>query len=107
MKYSGKIGFAISSETKPGIWNKTITERTYYGDVNRYIRKWESNQTINGNIDINNQISIIADPFACENFQHMVYISWMNALWKISSVEIQYPRMILTIGGVYNGETAE
>lgn len=103
-KYYGKIGYATSEEVKPGVWKKRITEREYFGDVIRNTRKLQSSGNLNDNIIVSNEISIIADPFANENFHSMLYVEFMGAKWKISNVEVQYPRLILTIGEVYNGE---
>lgn len=101
-KYYGKIGYATSEEVKPGVWKKRITEREYFGDVIRNTRKLQSSGNLNDNIIASNEISIIADPFANENFHSMLYVEFMGAKWKISNVEVQYPRLILTIGEVYN-----
>ena len=78
------------------------TERDYRGDVLRNTRKWENGEHLNDDLNVNNQISIVADAYANENFFAMRYISWMGAYWKITNVEVQRPRLILTIGGVYN-----
>ncbi len=104
MKYHGNLGFAEQKEIRPGIWKDTITERHYSGDVIRLSRNTQNSQNVNDDMVLSNQISIVADAFLNENLFALRYISWMNAKWKISSVEVQYPRLILTIGGVWNGE---
>lgn len=102
-KWFGKIGFATSKETSDGVWVEDIETRSYYGDVTRYSRRLESSSdSINDNININNVISILADPFANENINAMRYAEYMNAKWKISNVDVQYPRLNLTLGGLYN-----
>lgn len=105
-KYFGKIGYAEQVETAPGVWEEQITERQYYGDVVRNIRKLESSGDINDNINVSMEISIVADPYAIQNFHAMRYVEFMGSLWKITSVEVNYPRLILSIGGVYNGQQA-
>lgn len=102
-KWYGKIGYAVTEKTEAGVWEEKTTERTYFGDLTRNISKHVSSGNVNDNIEIANAISIVADPFAYENFHSMRYIEFMGALWKISNVEVQHPRLILTIGGVYNG----
>jgi hypothetical protein len=102
-KFYGSIGYAETSETAPGIWTESITERTYSGDVVRNSKRWQSGENLNDDLTVNNEISIISDPFAYQNFHTMRYIKWMGASWKIIKIEIQRPRLILTIGGVYNG----
>ena len=103
-KFYGAIGYAVTEEMKPGVWMEKITERMYYGDLTRNTRKLQSTDQLNDNINVANEISIVADPFANENFHSMKYVEFMGAKWKITSVEVQYPRLILTVGGVYNGE---
>ena len=105
-KYFGKIGYAEQVETASGVWEEKITERQYYGDVVRNIRKLESSGDINDNINVSMEISIVADPYAIQNFHAMRYVEFMGSLWKITSVEVNYPRLILSIGGVYNGQQA-
>ncbi len=103
-KFYGAIGYAVTAETKPGVWEEQITERSYYGDLIRDTRRLQSSETLNDDISIANEISIVADPFANENFYSMRYVVFRGAKWKISNVEVQYPRLILTIGGVYNDD---
>lgn len=102
-KFFGVIGYGEMKETRPGVWEEAITERDYSGDVIQFIRRSETGEHLNDDLNINNKISIVADPFACENFSTMRYIVWMGARWKITNVEVLYPRLILTVGGVYHG----
>ena len=101
-KWFGKIGFAETVEVKPGVWKEQITERNYYGDLIRNTRRLQSTDKLNDDIDISNEISIIADPYANQNFYSMRYVEFMGAKWKISNVEVLFPRLTLTIGGLYN-----
>ena len=103
-KWFGKIGYAATEETTPGVWVEQITERNYYGDIIRNTRRLQTSDKLNDDINVSNEISIVADPFARDNFHAMLYIEFMGARWKVSSVEVQYPRLILTLGGVYNGK---
>lgn len=101
-KFYGKIGYASTVETSPGIWEEIITERNYTGDLIRNTRKIHSGDKVNSDINISNEVSIIADRFAADNIGSMRYVMFMNNKWRIESVDIQYPRMTLTIGGLYN-----
>ena len=101
-KFYGIVGFAEQVENVPGVYGEEITDRPYYGDLIRNTRRYESASQLNDNLNIANEISIIADPFAYQNFHAMRYVEFMGAKWKIITVEVQYPRLILTIGGVYN-----
>jgi len=105
-KFFGPIGYAETTETAPGVWREHIAERNYYGDVIRNTRRLEAGVSINDNVTSNNLISVVADPYAYQNFHTMRYIRWMGASWKITNVEVQRPRLLLTMGGIYNGETS-
>lgn len=102
-KWYGKIGYAENVETAPGDWTERIIERSYYGDIYRNSRLLQNSSGTNDNINIANQISIVADPYANDHIFAMRYVEFQNARWKISNVEVQYPRLILTVGGLYNG----
>lgn len=102
-KFAGKIGFAVQQETDPGVWTEDIQERQYYGDVIRNIRRLQTSGNLNDDIEISNRLSIIADPYAYENFHGMRYVIFMGSKWKVSEVEVEYPRLILSLGGLYNG----
>lgn len=107
-KWYGAIGFAETEETEPGVWRSVVTEKSYFGDVisNRWNRQVSSNST-NDDINISNSISIVADPYAVDNCSKMIYVEFMNTKWKISSIDVQYPRLILSIGGVWNGGSTQ
>lgn len=101
-KFYGTIGYAQTVETKPGVWEEKIVERMYAGDLIRNTRRLQSTDQLNDNINVANEVSIVSDPFANENFYSMRYVEFMGAKWKVSNVEVQYPRLILTIGGLYH-----
>ena len=103
-KWCGKIGYAVTSETRPGIWEEVIVERNYYGDMIRNSRRLQAASHVNDDININNELSIISDPYAMNSFHAMRYAEFMGTKWKITNVEVQYPRLILSLGGLYNGE---
>ena len=105
-KWYVTIGYAVTLEEEPGLWVEQITERNYYGELLRNARRLEGSSSVNDDINVANEISIVADPFANENFHAMRYVEFMGAKWKITSVEVQHPRLILAVGGVYNGEQA-
>lgn len=103
-KFCGNVGFVKTVEVEPGVWESQTKEVLYYGDVTRNTSRFQQSGGVNDDINISNNISIIADPYANENFQYMRYVEFMGTKWKISNAEVQYPRILLTIGGVYNGE---
>lgn len=104
-KFYGRIGYSTNEETAPGIWEEVIIERNYSGDILKNTSRWQEGNTLNDNLEINNRISIIADQFATRNLGSMRYVDWMGALWKVKDVEVLSPRLIISIGGVYNGPT--
>lgn len=102
-KFFGIIGYAETVETVPGVWTEQITKREYYGDLTRNTRRLQTADKLNDDINITNELSIVADPYAMNNFHSMRYVEFMGTAWKITNVEVQYPRLILTLGGVWNG----
>ena len=105
-KFFGKVGFGMTQETSPGVWVDKITERNYRGDITKMVRRLEGSEYLNDNLTVGNTISILADAFANENFFAIRYVQWAGARWKVSNVEVQRPRLILTLGEVYNGPTS-
>lgn len=102
-KWFGVIGFAETAETTPGVWKEQITKRNYYGDLTRNTRRLQTADKLNDDLNIANELSIVADPYAMNNFHSMRYAEFMGTEWKITNVEVQYPRLILSLGGVWNG----
>lgn len=102
-KWYGTVGYAEMIESVPGVWTEDITEREYSGDVYRNTRRLQGADKLNDDISINNQISIVADPYAYQNFHAIRYVTYMGTKWKVTSVEVEYPRLILEVGGVFNG----
>lgn len=102
-KWFGKVGYAVTEETEPGIWEETITDREYYGDVMSNRFKRQNSGDVNDDINISQIISIVADPFAYQHCSKIIYVEYMGSKWKVSDVEPIFPRLQLTIGGVYNG----
>ena len=102
MRYHGKIGYSETTETKPGLFERTITFREAYGDVFRNTKRDQTSSTLNDKITVSNQISIVADPYAREHFFNIKCIEWQGALWDVNSVDVQYPRLVLEIGGLFD-----
>jgi len=101
-KFCGIIGFSFSDENKTDVWEEEIVEKRYFGDVLRNFSQRKSDSQLNDNIDISNAISIIADPYANNNLHAIRYVVFMGTKWKVTNIEVQYPRLLLSIGGVYN-----
>lgn len=103
-KWFGKIGFEEQAETAPGVWTNEIVERDYYGDVIRNMRRLQSTGQVNDDISISNEISIVADPYAMNSFHSIRWVEFMGAKWKAVSVDVQYPRLAISLGEVWNGD---
>lgn len=104
-KFYGAIGYGETVETAPGVWEDVIVEHKYYGDVLRNTRRLEDGERLNNDISVSNSISVMADAYANNHFFAIRYVEWQGALWVVTDVEVQTPRLILRIGGVYNGPT--
>lgn len=105
-KFYGPVGYGVTEETSPGVFTPSVKERFYSGDVIQNNRRFATGISTNDNLEIHNRVSILADPYAMQHFHTILYVKWLGANWKVTSIDVQYPRLILTIGGVYNGETA-
>lgn len=106
-KFYGKIGYGETVESAPGVWSDSIVEHSYYGDVVRNTRRLQEGENLNNDLSVGNSISIVADAYANNHFFAIRYIEWAGALWAVSDVEVQSPRLLLRLGGVYNGPRAE
>lgn len=104
-KFSGNIGFIKFEETAPSVWSEVATEKHYTGDIIQASKQTENSGNVNDNININNRISIVGDAYANENIFAIKYVEWMGSRWKVKSIDVQRPRLILSIGGLWNGKT--
>lgn len=106
-KYYGEVGYSEMTLTAPGVYTEKMVERKYRGDVVTTKRRLDSQETsVNDNVSVRNSISIVADAYANEHFFAIRYVRWMGACWKVTDVDVQRPRLILSLGGVWNGPTA-
>lgn len=101
MRYYGRIGFAVSTETSPGVMENKMVYKPYYGDVLYSLGYWQ-NKEINDDIKMQNRISVICDDYIQDNLGYAKIIEFDNHFWKIQSFTLEYPRVIITIGGLYN-----
>ena len=105
-KFHGKIGYGETVETAPGVYADVIVERKYFGDVIRNTRSLQESEKLNNDLSVGNSISIVADAYANLHFFAIRYVEWAGTLWTVSDIEVQSPRLILRLGGVYNGPKA-
>lgn len=106
-KFHGEVGYGNTVETPPdsGIWIDDIQEKQYYGDVIRNTRRAEPGESLNDDLVVNNSIAIVADQYAIDHFFKIKYVRWMSTLWVVTNVEVKTPRLVLSLGSVYNGPT--
>lgn len=107
MKWHGKIGFETTIEVsddpnKATVWKPTIKERYYYGDILRTVKRYDNGEKVNDDLSINNQFSIISDPYANQNFFNMRWIEWNGRKWKVNDITVEPPRITVNIGGEYH-----
>lgn len=103
-RFYGPVGYSIEKEIKPGRWINEITEHNHYGNTIRNGSRWISGDSVNDNLTVDCQISILADEFAYTNFQSIKYVEYMGVRWSVKHVEPKRPRLILTLGGEYHGQ---
>lgn len=103
-RFFGKVGYKLPADLVNGVWSDNITERPYYGDILSEMRSLVPADQVNDNIRLSQRISIVADAFALENFHRIEYADWAGVSWTVTNVTNERPRLILTLGGVYNGE---
>lgn len=107
-KYYGMVGYEeVMDDDGFGVYRPKMIERPYYGDLIRNMKRDQTGPGVNNDITIQNDISIIADAYAYQNFHHLKYVTFMGVRWAINSIEVERPRMILSVGGVYNGPTPD
>lgn len=104
-KYYGSIGYVSTIETSPGVYEEIVTTRNYSGEVYRLSSSVSGSDSVNDSFNLNNQLSILADPYAYQNFHAIRFVNWLGSNWKVTSVEVQFPRLVLSLGGLYNGDT--
>ena len=108
MKYYGKVGFWFDDvEVRPGVYKPELVEKSYTGDVIRHNQRWNSTSNQNDNVNLSNRISILGDLYLNENLSSIKFVTYMGTKWKVNSIEVQYPRVIVELGGVYNGIGSE
>ena len=104
-RFFGRVGYGTTVEKEPGVWADEIVEHSYYGDVVRNARNLREGENLNFDLKVQNSISIVADAYANDHFFAIRYVEWAGVLWTVPSVEVQSPRLILSLGEVYNGPT--
>lgn len=106
-RFFGAVGYGEPVEDPPGsgVIVDQVIEQEYQGDVLRNTRSLDANEKVNEDIVVGNSISIVADDHAIKFFHKIKYVMWEGVRWTVTNVEVRPPRLILTLGRVYNGPT--
>ena len=104
-KFYGAVGYEIVEEVEPSVNLPTIKERMYSGDVLEIRSRRVNGEGVNDNLSVSNKISILADPWAYQHFPQIAYVTWHGARWKVTDISVEYPRLVLSVGEVYNGQS--
>lgn len=105
-RYFGKVGYGQDVDKGNGNWDTEITEKEYYGDIIRDFRRLQDAEKVNKNLTTSTSISIVSDSYANEHFSAIRYVEWTGVLWEVTVVDQEHPRLILQLGGKYNGPTS-
>ena len=108
-RYYGRIGFLkaeTESDNRPSRYIPQIEERYYGGLLLKNYASQQSSEKPVDDVSLNNDISIVADEYALNNFSSMKYVEFMGTLWEVKSVSVKHPRLHISFGGVYHGPTA-
>lgn len=103
-KYYGRVGYEITTEDSPGVWVAHITEQNYPMDVYRNSRMLQGSSERNDSVNVSMVASLVADPYAYENFHAIRYVEYLDSKWRVTNIEVEYPRLKLTLGGLYHAE---
>ena len=102
-RFYGEIGYAPTEIDDYGVARTKLIKRNYYGNVLDLGSRWKETENLHDDITVSHRISVLADPFAIENFPYIKYVKWLGTKWSVKAVSVEYPRLILSLGGVYNG----
>lgn len=103
-RFHDRVGFLIPVDNEEtGISTHRAVERPYYGRVIEHTRRWESTDHLNDDLALSNQIAITANDYAFKHMSSIAYVKYMGGYWKVDSIRVKAPEIILTLGGVWNG----
>lgn len=103
-RFVGRVGYAVTSETSPDVYQDTIKERRYYGRILNETSSHREDDKVNSDLSLSSRISVVADAYAFEHFSNIKYVvDSAGVYWDVTSVQLSRPRLILSTGGVYDG----
>lgn len=104
-RFYGKVGYGQDVNKGGGVWETEITEKHYFGDVIQDFRRLQDGEKVNRDLTTSTSISIVSDEYANEHFSAIRYVEWAGVLWNVNVVNQEHPRLVLQLGGKYNGPT--
>ena len=104
-RFCGKVGYVDPDEESKGVFVNKPEEHVYYGDTTNISKRWQTNENLNDDIRLEQNVSIMADAYAYKNYWKIRYIIIDDIAWRVTNVQVARPRLLLYIGGIYNGET--
>lgn len=104
-RFFGEVGY-VTTTRSGGVSEYIATERQYYGNELRSLRYFRQGESILGEVSQQTRISVLADGYMLENYYDIRYLMKAGVAWTVSSVEVERPRLILTLGDRYNGPLA-
>lgn len=103
-RWHGKVGYTVTGKVEAGLYEEEeVMVREYSGDYSGFAWQNQNSGGINDNLVISGTVSIVADQFAYQNCSNISYVEVEGTKWKVTKIEPQHPRLILSLGGVYNG----
>lgn len=101
-RFYGRVGYASQVQTRPGVWQETVEERTYKGDLVRTTTRWDSEKEVNNSPILGHKISIVGDSKALKDYSDIRYVLLNDVKWSVTRVDVIRPRIELTLGDKYN-----
>lgn len=102
-KFAGLVTYVVTKETVPGVWAEVAESVTMRGDIIRKGAVVQNGDKVNDDVVLNHRVSLVADDYALGNYQDIKRIQIDGREWNINNIEVQRPRIIVTVGGLWNG----
>ena len=91
----------MTRETAEGVWLEEFVEIPTKGTIrNLYVRN-DNGSSVNTNLRLTNEISILMDSKIQTYIQTLKYVVWKGSKWEVQSIGVNYPRLTINLGGLY------
>lgn len=102
-KYAGLVGYVVQEQTAPSVWTPVETPKRMKGDIIRQSASTQNDDKVNSDITLNHRVSLIGDAYAFSSYFNIRWIEIDGHKWEVTNVEVQRPRIIVSLGGPWNG----